>query len=110
MLVSGFTSLGLVCLLVALTWKRTWWIGLLDWEAGLWKRMGVSDRWLLSLRRIEESRWLVPAVAFLTVLHIGLCAFAGGAYLHYRKKLQERPAAKAPMPVPRSVSRPAHRP
>ena len=88
MFISGATCLGLVFLLLLLTVWRPVLRRLLDAEAAFWKRLGLSGWWTAPLRRFEESRALVFAVAGLLLLHLLLLVLAGVAYAHFAPRLR----------------------
>ncbi len=89
MVLSVLTSAGLLTLLLFLTRWRTQWTKVLDWEQRVWHRLGAKPAWTAALRRFEQKRALVFAVAALFVLHFGLFAVAGGAFLYFKPKVEK---------------------
>lgn len=95
MLISALTSLGLALLLGFLTTWRERWLRLVSLEETIWKRIGINERWLSTLRRVEENRLVVPAVAILLALHVLLLVFSSGSYFYFKRKLEQRDARKS---------------
>jgi hypothetical protein len=101
MLLSGVSCVALGALLLLLTVWRPRWRKLLAAEAAFWGRLGFGGRWGAPLRRFEESRAVVLAVAALLVLHLLLLLFAAGAYGYFAPRLRQKPPAPlTPQPLP----------
>jgi hypothetical protein len=101
MWVSGLTCLGLFVLLLFLTIWRPRWTRLLNWEESLWKRAGIGAGLLSRLRRMEDSRLMVPAVVALLLIHLGLFAVSAGAHHYFAPKLKAKAAHTTPREQPR---------
>jgi hypothetical protein len=119
MLVSTISSVILGLVLLLLTRWRAYWSRLLDAEGNFWKRYGIVGKWAAPLRRIEESRLAVYAVAGLLALHVLLLMFAAGAYLHFAPKVRKAaeihpilepspaPTKPAPQAAPQTAPQPS---
>lgn len=70
-------------------------------EAAFWRRLGLPENWGAPLRRFEESRAVILAVAALLILHFLLLLFAGGALAYYGPRVRKRlPVPVQPPPAP----------
>lgn len=104
MLISALTSAGLALLLGFLTIWRQRWLRLVSLEEKAWKRIGINERWLSTLRRVEENRLIVPAVAILLALHVLLLVFSSGSFFYFKRKLEQRDIRKSSLlQIPRSL-------